>query len=86
MGVSAGIPDLDGCIIAATGEHATIGRNGKSLDVIDLPGRPEQFPTFYVLLLDGSIPTASASIGAKDKSGYRARMGLPGSVQDLPAL
>src|SRR6266700_1821142 len=89
MDALVGVSELDGRVIAATGEQATIGGNGKSLDVIGLPDRPEQVPAFYVPLLDGTVPTACgqcASIRAKDEGGHCAGMGLPGPVQDLPLL
>jgi hypothetical protein len=81
MRAPVGVPELDGCIIPAAGEHATIGGKGKGLDVIGPPARPEQITAFYVPQLDGPIPAPRgqrASIRAEGEGGHRAGMGLPG--------
>src|SRR5260370_17653724 len=88
-GASGSIPELDGGIISAAGECASIGGKGQAFDVVGEPARPEQGPALYVPQLDGTIPAPSSqrvSIRAEGEGAHRVAMRLPGQVQEPPSL
>src|SRR5260370_7268526 len=83
------IPELDGGIISAAGECASIGGKGQAFDVVGEPARPEQGPALYVPQLDGTIPAPSSqrvSIRAEGEGAHRVAMRLPGQVKEPPSL